>query len=186
MSGWTWSETRARSQGAGVSGNGPTDPQHTARGARVIRVVMVAAAAVAAAWGMPVISVMLFSFVNILAFYFDTCRILKCISLIKNLNAILLLLPSYSELFPLGAASFQLLSVVSAASLSSVLLSALSTDFHSPASHGHLPTLVSPLCSSPGGSLVLALVATLAARLPSVMVVCAGLPCDAVVTYVCG
>lgn len=92
------------------------------------------------------------------------------------------------ELFPLGAASFQLLSVVSTASLSSVLLSALSTDFHSPASHGHLPTLVSPLCSSPsaGGSLVLALVATLAARLPSVMVVCAGLPCDAVVTYVCG
>ena len=48
-------------------------------------------------WGMPVISLMLFSFVNILAFYFDTCRILKCISLIKNLNAVLLLLPSYSE-----------------------------------------------------------------------------------------
>ena len=149
---------------------------------------MVAAAAAAAAWGMPVISVMLFSFVNILAFYFDTCRILKCISLIKNLNAILLLLPSYSErtFSPrccLLSASFRRFRSFS------LICSPVCLEHGFPfscLSHGHLPTLVSPLCSSPsaGGSLVLALVATLAACLPSVMVDCAGLPCDAVVTSV--
>lgn len=48
-------------------------------------------------WVIPVTSLMLFSFVNVLPFYFDTCRILKWISLIKNWNTILLLLPSYSE-----------------------------------------------------------------------------------------
>lgn len=49
------------------------------------------------------------------------------------------------ELFLLGAASFQLLSVGSAASLSSVLLSALSTDSHSPASLTVISLRWSPL-----------------------------------------
>ena len=84
------------------------------------------------------------------------------------------------ELFLLGAASFQLLSVGSAASLSSVLLSALSTDSHSPASLTVTSLRWSPLFALHRlqEETVLALVATLAACLPSVMVDCAGLPCD--------